>query len=160
MASAPFTLVLFHSLIYRQVAEGLSSDKDRPAQPSAKTIRLASSRSCPRAACIATAPGTLVLFHSVHVAEGLCADTDHPAEPSAKTIHGSSSGSPQVLLCFASAPFILFLCASPQGAGRRHRPPSSTLVQDNSLGQLQVAPHGCLHGLSTWDTRSISFSDL
>jgi len=67
MASAPLTLVPFHSLIYRQVAEGLSADTDSPAQPSAKTIHRASSRLCPRAACITTAIGTLILFHSVHV---------------------------------------------------------------------------------------------
>jgi len=56
------------------------------------------------AACIATAPGTLVLFHSMQVQKGLGRDTDRPAEPSAKTIHLDSSGSPQVLLCFPSAP--------------------------------------------------------
>jgi len=104
MASTPLTLVPFHSLIDRQVAEGLSADTDRPAQPSAKTIHRASSQSRPRVACIATAPLTLVLFNYVHVAEGLSEDTDHPAEPSAKTFHGPSSGSPQVLLCFASVP--------------------------------------------------------
>jgi len=104
MESAFGALVTFHSLIYRQVAELLSADTNRPAQPSAKTIQWASSRLRPSAACIATASGTLVLFHSVHVAEGLSADTDNPAEPSAKTFHGASRGLPQVLLYFASAP--------------------------------------------------------
>jgi len=103
MASAPGTLITFHSLIYRQVAEGLSDDTDHPAQPSEKTIYWASSRLRCNAACIATAPLTLILFHSVHVAEGLRAATDHPAECSAKTFHGYSSGSNQVLLCFASS---------------------------------------------------------
>jgi len=81
MASVPGTLVPFNSLIYRHVAEGLSADTDRPAEPSAKIIHWASSRLRNWAACIATAPGTLVLFHYVHVAEGLFLDTDRPAEP-------------------------------------------------------------------------------
>jgi len=117
--------------------QGVGGDTNSPAEPSAKTIHVASSDSAqlllcfvsepgepgfrptsstlgqdnspgqlpvtPSSACIATAPGTLVLFHSVHVAEGLSADTDHPAEPSAKTIYGESSGSAQVMICFASA---------------------------------------------------------
>jgi len=104
MSLAPGTLVPFHSLIYRQVAEGLGADTNRPAQPYSKTIHQASSRLSPRYACIAIAPGTLVLFHSVHVAEGLSVDTDYSAESPVKTFHGASSGSPQVLLCFDSAP--------------------------------------------------------
>jgi len=104
MSSAPGTLVPFYSLIYRQVTGGLSGDTYHPAQPSAKAIHRATYRLRPIAACIATAPGTLVLFHSVHGVEGLSADTEHPAEPSAKTIHRESSGSNQVMLCFDSAP--------------------------------------------------------
>jgi len=149
--------------VYVQVLKGLGADTDRKGQPYSKTILQASSRLRPRAARIATAPGTLVLFHSVHVAEGLSADTDHPAEPSAKTFHGASSGSQQVLLCFClctwgtSFPFILCLCTCPQGPGRRHPPPSSTLGKDNSPGQLPVAPKGCLHCNCTNDIRSVSF---
>jgi len=111
-ASAPGQPCSFSLYAYVQVQKGLGADTDRKGQPWAKTIQRGSSRLRPWAACIATAPVTIVLFQSVQVHNWLGSDTDHPTETSGKTIHGASSWLCSRAACIATVRATLALFQS------------------------------------------------